>query len=338
MVEVLIAYLLHHGKYVLKVPSLQGMMDPLSAISAEQYNIPLPVYEYICGIGPAITPTGDKVFWNLPDIAVPRNETISHDTLCRSGTFGPPTVETHNVYEAYFSPFISSEYVIRMAEVGHADFEPIWRPFPVGWINERLVPTENLLGYRPLERQHLDALNKCRECTFDESDTVTGRLCHSAYALNLTSGVIGRMSSIKIVKADFKPKENDAAFIYKLSDELQDILTPLWDEPATLKAPYAFSVSAANKAQYFAYKRQRSWDAPGYSFVYESDDDDNPIAPPHWIDTINVNFNCELEFALQRGFRDRPSLRAPDHEEEEGLGTVTQDIYTWLDATFIKKT
>uniref|UniRef100_A0A1B0BYT0 Uncharacterized protein n=1 Tax=Glossina palpalis gambiensis TaxID=67801 RepID=A0A1B0BYT0_9MUSC len=61
MCEFLVAFQLHQAKYVLKVPGLQTMMDPLSAISAEEYNIPIPIFEYICGFSPTITPAGDKV-------------------------------------------------------------------------------------------------------------------------------------------------------------------------------------------------------------------------------------------------------------------------------------
>lgn len=68
MVEFLVAYQLHQAKFVLKNPVLLSLMDPLTAISAEDYNIPQPIYEYICDFGSTITPTGDKVFWNLPSI------------------------------------------------------------------------------------------------------------------------------------------------------------------------------------------------------------------------------------------------------------------------------
>lgn len=49
-------------------PVLLSLMDPLTAISAEDYNIPQPIYEYICDFCSTITPTGDKVSWNLPSI------------------------------------------------------------------------------------------------------------------------------------------------------------------------------------------------------------------------------------------------------------------------------
>lgn len=61
MTEFFVAYQLHPAKYMLKVPQLQTMMDPLAAISADDYNIPVPIFEYICGVSPTITPTGDKV-------------------------------------------------------------------------------------------------------------------------------------------------------------------------------------------------------------------------------------------------------------------------------------
>ncbi|KAI9575532.1 hypothetical protein GQX74_015756, partial [Glossina fuscipes] len=111
----LVALQLHQAKYVLKVPGLQTMMDPLSAISAEEYNIPIPIFEYICGFSPTITPAGDKVYWNLPSVAIPKDETLHNKTKVRAGSFGPITAENHNVYECYISPYVTSQYVIKSA-------------------------------------------------------------------------------------------------------------------------------------------------------------------------------------------------------------------------------
>jgi len=331
MVEFLVAYQLHQAKYVLKIPSLQSAMDPLAAISAADYNIPTPIFDYICGIGPSMTPTGDKVYWNLPDAAIPAKTTNEHNHELRPGSFGPITAANHNVYECYFSPYITSEYIRRTAAHPASSRRYDWNPLPAGWFPQTGIPNENLLGYREIERLHPDAIRKCNECDFDISDTMTGMLCHSAYAMNLTSGVIGTTNNIKVTKADFKPRDNSSAFIYKERDGESDLLAVLWDEPSTLKSPFQFSASASNRANYCAYKRKRTDGIPGTCYTTAG----NP--PNGWLATINSNFNIAPAFALQRGFRDRESIRANDHEEEEGLGTVTQDIFQWLDTAFIIK-
>ncbi|EDW75817.2 uncharacterized protein Dwil_GK15144 [Drosophila willistoni] len=59
--------------------------------------------------------------------------------------------------------------------------------------------------------------------------------------------------------------------------------------------------------------------------------------------TLAQNFDCAGFIPLVRqvyeriGYRDRESIRSADHEEEEGLGTVTQDVYNWLDTAMITK-
>uniref|UniRef100_A0A1B0FG57 Uncharacterized protein n=1 Tax=Glossina morsitans morsitans TaxID=37546 RepID=A0A1B0FG57_GLOMM len=325
MCEFLVAFQLHQAKYVLKVPALQTIMDPLAAISAEEYNIPIPIFEYICGFSPTITPTGDKVYWNLPSVAIPKAEEVHNNRTFRSGSFGPITAENHNVYECYISPYITSQYVIDTASHPPNSRRYEWAPLLAGWFPANGVPNENLLGYQPIQRLHPDAIRKCNECTFDDGDSITGRLCHSAYAMNLTSGVLGTLPTIKCTKALFKPKDNAASFVYKERINEEYPAAILWDEPATLKSPFAFSSSTANRANYSAYKRKRDETAIGAFYLVAGEPPDN------WDDSRNHNF------ALQRGFRDRDSLRSNDHEEEEGLGTVTQDVFCWLDTSLINK-
>lgn len=234
MVELLCAYQLHQAKYMLKAPELQNLMDPLAAIAADECNIPVPIFDYICGIGPMVTPPGDKVYWNLPSSAIPASETTHNNRTVRAGSFGPITSANHNLYECYISPYVTSEYIKRTANHPASSRRYDWNPFPPGWFPTNGVPNENLLGYRDIHRLHPDATRKCVECEFDESDTITGRLCHSAYAMNLTSGVLGTLRSIKVTRAEFKSRDNSSAFVFKEREEgvVTDIL---WDEPATLK-------------------------------------------------------------------------------------------------------
>lgn len=59
------------------MPALQSAMDPLVAISASEYNIPVPIFDYICGIGVTVTPVGDKVYCDMPQVAIPRMRRVS---------------------------------------------------------------------------------------------------------------------------------------------------------------------------------------------------------------------------------------------------------------------
>lgn len=331
MVEFLVAHQLQQAKYVLKSPTLQNSMDPLAVISANEFNIPVPIFDYICGLGPTITPSGDKVYWNIPECAIPSvTRTFNHHTV-RSGSFGPINAQNHNVYECYISPYITSEYIVKTGEVNSQTRSLEWNPLPAGWFPTNGIANENLLGYRSLQRLHPDGMRKCIECDFYNSDDVAGMLCHSAYVMTLTSGYLGSLSTIKVTKADFTTKDNSAAFIFKERCGESDALAVLWDEPATLKSPFAFSAAASNRANYSAFKRKRDPDIPGTCYTVAG------TPPVEWLPTINNNFLVNAPFSLQRGFRDRPSLRSNDHEEEEGSGTVTQDVFNWLETSFITK-
>lgn len=158
MTEFLVAYQLHHAKYVLKATGLQSMMDPLAAISAEEYNIPQPIYEYICGFGPNITPTGDKVYWNLPKVAIPKGTHEHSNIRVRPGTFGSIDSANHNAYEYYLSPYVTSAYIKKSAKVTPTTRSLNWDPFPTGWKPANCVPNENLLGYKLRQRQHPDSI------------------------------------------------------------------------------------------------------------------------------------------------------------------------------------
>ncbi|XP_055845564.1 uncharacterized protein LOC129911716 [Episyrphus balteatus] len=330
MTELLNAYLLYLGRlYSKRIRS-----NPLDSIGANLCNIPEPIYDYICGIGTNIAKSGTEVDWNLPDIAIPQpsfkgDDDDSSRLPCRSGTFGPVNATSHNVYECYFSPYITSEYVIRSGSLGDESTEYEWSPFPSGWTPENCIPTENLLGYKPIRPMHFDSIQKCKNCDFDDSDTIRGLLCHSDYAMMLCSGVLGRMTSIKIVKAQFKHRPNSAAFIFKETCENEGTELVLWNQPARLCSPFAFDKFASNQAIYYAFKRKRTEDAPGTCFVCQEDGS----APIGWLETRNDNFLCTGEFGIQNsmGTTNKESLQECDHDD---WGTCGSQIIFWLDKLY----
>ena len=140
MTELLNAYLLHLG-------AMNTHSNPLVSIGANLCNIPEPIYDYICGIGTNIAKSGIEVHWNLQDIAIPQPSFKGDDDPsrlpCRSGTFGPVNATSHNVYECYFSPYITSEYVIRSGSLGDESTEYEWSPFPCGWAPELYINWES---------------------------------------------------------------------------------------------------------------------------------------------------------------------------------------------------
>lgn len=188
MVEHLNAYLIHQQKFDNADVRFQTDMDPLEVINAKDFQIPKVVHSYISGIGRALTPAGEAVRVNLPAAGTPR---ITEDVLS-SGSFGGMDAVTHSAYECYWSPFVSKKLIERTVDMNTRPTAAgrnfgDWNPFPPGNYPAHAVFNGNLLGYHQPQRLHVDAINILNDCQFDESDTITGRLCHSAACIERTS-------------------------------------------------------------------------------------------------------------------------------------------------------
>lgn len=123
---------------------IPGVTERAQNILPEDTIIPGPIYEYLSNIGTIVSPDGDQVPVNLPEIAIP----LPEDELIPSGTFGPVNDQTHNVYECYLSPYTTMHRVMASAldQVPHD-----WDPLPPDLMPDGLVPTEDVLGYGPLD-------------------------------------------------------------------------------------------------------------------------------------------------------------------------------------------
>ena len=311
MTEFLVAHQLHYAGSVLKVPVLQSLMDPLKAIKANSYLIPRPIYDYIRGFATIRAPTGDRVYWNLPDVAVPQGPSTEKQVRIRSGTFGPISRENHNVYECYVSPYVTSEYIrvsadpLKISGISFID----WDPLPKVWLPPNSTANENLLGYRQIEGLLPEAKRKlCSECEFADGYSIEGLLCHSERVMTLTHAAVQSCNKFGNVKAEFTQGGDKSAFIFKEVTKKVNFSATLWAEDGKLKSPFEFSEREANDADLFTYKRKRNNIAPGTCYL----SDGNP--PEGWLETINSNFTCSDPFTLQRGFHDRESLRAEYHE------------------------
>lgn len=105
MVAVLNARILSIQKNELAHPDLANQQDVLTAIRANDMLIPKPLHEYINSIGTALTTKGDKVYPNLLSQTIPQGPAAP----CTSGTCGQTTAVNHKVYEAYWSPYVTSQ-------------------------------------------------------------------------------------------------------------------------------------------------------------------------------------------------------------------------------------
>lgn len=106
---------------------------------------------------------------------------------------------------------------------------------------------------------------------------------------------------------------NNAALNFVITDENVD---PISSAYPRVEAPFNFGSAAANKSIYYSMKRQRSKDAPGYSYVrapvvhapQEGEEqeaaehqEENVVGDPipGWNASINNNFTLTRHFAAR---------------------------------------
>lgn len=349
MVEILNAYVLQFQKVNVATDDLQPLMDALGAIRAHEALMPEPLYNFILSLDNATTSTNDKIRFNYPEVAIPQGpidipadpeaDENADPVRVEAGSFGPPTAENHNVYECYYSPLVTKEFVA--ATIRNRDRDAYWNPFPQEWLPRGSRVNENLLGWWPTERLHADSYRVLLNCEFDNSDTITGRLRHCEYAFGQVHDCLKELGDkIVLVEASFdvlQHRENAAAFVYKrTSDEGVDYTTRLSDIPADLLSPYSFGSTVAGRAHYHGLKRERSVFKPGV-FLTVRDGQNRQVPPEGWIATRNANFSMANPFLPVKSFRDRASLREDNHIEEVGEGSVGQSIHDWLSKTMVRK-
>uniref|UniRef100_T1I9I7 Uncharacterized protein n=1 Tax=Rhodnius prolixus TaxID=13249 RepID=T1I9I7_RHOPR len=166
--------------------------NPADMLNLNELYVPDVIRDALSGLATIVTSTGDKVYTNLPTAAIPQGyvsalqpegDVAAIDAL-DSGSFGIPTAENHNAYEAYLSPYITKRYMDAVVAASGAGGVPgPWAPFTPNQIPVGSAPTENLLGYFPTQRIHAESvaiLSRYRFelCTADD-DNIMGRLCHS---------------------------------------------------------------------------------------------------------------------------------------------------------------
>ncbi|CAH0730481.1 unnamed protein product, partial [Brenthis ino] len=114
---------------------------------------------------------GREVRLNLPQIAIPEGPILQNNVeIAPSGSFGILNAETHNAYECYISPLVTSNRVIASA-LRQVDYDPIPPDIIVG----NLVPNRNLLGYEAIDIHSVGAMSRLAGIDFPNDDTLEGR-------------------------------------------------------------------------------------------------------------------------------------------------------------------
>lgn len=91
-----------------------------------------------------LTPSGERITWNLPASAIPQT-TLEYEN------YSVPSGPNHIVYECYVSQYITQAYIVATAAQQGPNADENWAPFPDDWIVPNMVATPNLLGYFPIE-------------------------------------------------------------------------------------------------------------------------------------------------------------------------------------------
>lgn len=83
--------------------------DKATTILPQEFTIPKPIVDYVQGFSKILTPDGSEVRQNVPTIAIPlASYEDEAGNQIPSGTFGPITDDTHNVYECYICPYTTA--------------------------------------------------------------------------------------------------------------------------------------------------------------------------------------------------------------------------------------
>lgn len=139
-------------------------------------TVPAPIAEYFKMVMNATTPQGDNVHINLPNGGMPHRPIPAGENLPRipSGSFGRITERSHNAYEYYVSPYVTSRLVEETTRQNTTQVFESWNPLPDGAFPANCLPNRNLLGYRDVERLTPEGLQSLAIVDFPDDDTMAG--------------------------------------------------------------------------------------------------------------------------------------------------------------------
>lgn len=218
------------------------------SILPNAYTIPKPIVDYVQGFSTTLTPDGAEILPNVPPLAIPLTSYEDDDgNVIPSGTYGPVTAETHNVYECYVCPYTTAQRVI-LSRQAHPPAE--WDPLPEHLMPEGGMPNANFIGYGPLTPLHPDARDAITRGGFEEGDNVAGRLRINATLFGKCTEKMNSLSRrFKMIKLSsslpivYKTQPANLVFS-RTSDEVQEI----GYRPVMNMSSYQFGTNAAGAA------------------------------------------------------------------------------------------
>lgn len=335
MNEFLQARIMHYLMFELGtgMSSLERLQDPYTIIECKNRLIPKPIYEYICGIGTTISPNNDVVKINHPEVVIPQDP----EGAVPSGHFGEPRITNQNSYMCYMCPWITRTFIEKSLENNRArEFNPYWSPFNAGFdgdLPEGYVINENLLGWWPVERYHVESQSKLADCRFSDNTEMSGKLCHSAEALDYTQAMLRELEGkFEMCLGDFEYKENLAIFPFKINYTSQSPISQRFsDILCDIESPFSFGASLSNKSNYFSYRRKRFDNTTiGPYFTV------NGRYPANWKHHYNDNFNLIGEYIPLTHLILANRFQESVYREEASDGKLTVELTDWIGKHFLK--
>lgn len=269
--------------------------------------LPQSIIDYISHVTDVVTQDGKEIRLNLPNIAIPQAPIIQDNVeVMPSGSFGPLNAQTHNAYECYISPLVSSNRVIASQQEAE-NYEPI----PQDQIAGNLVPNRNMLGFEPIDIQTAGARSRLAGIQFEDNGTLEGRYRYSNLLHTRVYVVLAEMKDrFKMVEIKRESNEQGLNILDKIKKKItsgnllfvesqgpiNDGQVPLTERTVDIHSFGAQGSSVANQANIECMHRRRIVHganmARGFCCLTAAGQ-----APGGWAATCNNNFNMADIFA-----------------------------------------
>lgn len=264
--------------------------------------LPTAIYEYLTSLLNVLSPGGQYIRFNLPDIAIPqctlRNE--QNEIIATPGTFGIITPQDHNKYECYISLYVTSHRVI-----ASRDQQRDWAPLPQGFFPLGTLPNQNLLGYGPIDELDQVELTCLQDLNFPSTDDVYGRLQFCDKLMNKTVSILmelkDKVAMTKLFsdptkqQKNYIPQKSTKSNLLFIETTQSQIGARLVSNNGTIKSWGYFESALANQLNLHVTHRRRNEQAPGACYLTSQNN-----LPVGWLATINNNINMVAPFEPTR--------------------------------------
>lgn len=272
--------------------------------------VPQSIVDYISHITDAITQDGKELRLNLPAVAIPQGPLFADNVqIAESGTFGILNAQSHNVYECYISPYVTSARVLA-SQQQEQDYDPL----PPELVAGNLIPNRNLLGYEAIDVDNHGARARLQGIIFPSDNTLEGRYRFSPLLQTRVYTVLAELkdkmkmvemrrennpqglNTLEKIKRKVTSVNLTSNFFVESIGPVNDAQIPLFERTVNVHSFGAQGSSVANQANIECFHRRRMIQgahmARGFCCLTEAGQ-----GPGGWAATCNDNFNMAGLFA-----------------------------------------